>query len=60
MDRKLKSDCVALQLGKLSIAFEMTFIQNNENFLVAVLLFQTIIPCTIKIQDCWRLVEQSP
>lgn len=40
------------------IAFEMTFHENNENLLVAMILFQVIIPYGINNQNLWRPLEQ--
>lgn len=38
----------------------MASLQNNESLMVAMLLFQTLIPHGIKNQNPWRLVGQSP
>lgn len=37
----------------------MVFLQNKENLLFALFLFQTISPCGIKNQNLWRPIGQS-
>lgn len=47
------------QLGTL-LASEMTFLQNNEKFLVSMLLFQIVIPCGIKNKKILDACREEP
>lgn len=49
----------APQPGKL-ITFEMEFVENNENLLVFMLLFEISIPNGNTNLNFWRTVGQSP
>lgn len=49
----------APQLEKV-IEFEMRFLQNDEHFLVAMILYEIIMPCWIKNQNIGRTAGQNP
>lgn len=42
----------------MNIDYEIAFLQNNKNLIVAMLLFQIIVPCVI--QNLWRPGRVEP